>query len=439
MSNSNFRGIFVSFYRQLVYLILCFIFVQVFSFTYNFMSGFNRTSIVIVSTFVVASILLSKIYGRLEIGIKKNRAIFHSLTLTILITDIITFMSFVIMSFNVHHSFLKDISSLIIIFIVQLFALKLLISLGNHLYFINYTPGRSVIINNESFYIDKITKYLDHHKKQYQLVEILDSPSFSEIDINKYDHFFLLDMDETFTFELVSNCYMMQKEIMTNYSYYDIIQDNKSTFIIDDLLMNVYRPLKINPMQSIIKRLIDIAGSTIALILFSPFLFGAALAIKIEDKGPIFFKQKRLTRDGRTFEIYKLRSMKLHASDKPAEKDDDRITKVGKVIRRLRIDETPQLINILKGDMSLVGPRAFSKVELEEIVETLPQFALRLNVKAGLTGYAQIFGKYNTDPKSKLIFDLKYIENFSIINDIKLMLQTPIVLLKKDSTEAYDK
>lgn len=182
----------------------------------------------------------------------------------------------------------------------------------------------------------------------------------------------------------------------------------------------------------------DILGAIILLILSIPIYIVIGIAIKIEDKGPILYSQTRLTKDAKEFKIYKFRSMVVDAGNQSAEIDDDRITKVGHVIRKLRIDELPQAINILKGDISLVGPRPESITNIEKYRKELPDFDLRLQVKGGLTGYAQIFGKYNTTPQMKLLLDLKYIEDFSIFEDIKLLLQTLMVFVRPDSTEGFD-
>ena len=157
------------------------------------------------------------------------------------------------------------------------------------------------------------------------------------------------------------------------------------------------------------------------------------------DGGTVFFKQKRATQYGRVFYVYKFRTMKEHVENRSATSDDDRITKVGKVLRKTRLDEVPQLFNILKGDMSFVGPRPEMLENVKSYTSELPEFKYRLRAKAGLTGYAQIAGKYNTSPKDKLILDMMYIENYSFRTDIKLLFQTAIVLLKKDSTEGFQK
>ena len=152
--------------------------------------------------------------------------------------------------------------------------------------------------------------------------------------------------------------------------------------------------------------------------------------------------QKRLTIDGRVFEVYKFRSMIVDAEKdgvaRLASKNDNRITPIGKFIRAVRLDELPQLLNILKGDMSIVGPRPERPEIAKEYEKTMPEFAYRLKVKAGLTGYAQILGKYNTTPRDKLLLDMMYIEKYSLFLDIKLMLMTIKILFMSESTEGID-
>lgn len=222
---------------------------------------------------------------------------------------------------------------------------------------------------------------------------------------------------------------------------------------VGDLMMDAARPthmfhlsvLKVgrsmaSPEYLFIKRAMDIVLSLIALLITSPLFLVISAAIKATDGGPVFYKQCRLTKDGRRFDIIKFRSMKVDA-----EKDgvarlstgetDDRITPVGRVIRKFRLDELPQLINILKGDLSICGPRPERPEIAAQYCETLPEFALRLQVKAGLTGYAQVYGKYNTSPYDKLQMDLMYIAHQGILEDLKLMLATVKVLFVPESTE----
>ena len=178
------------------------------------------------------------------------------------------------------------------------------------------------------------------------------------------------------------------------------------------------------------------------LVLLSPLLVIVALLIKIEDGGKIFFIQDRVTKDNKIFKILKYRSMKQEKDTnvvRPTGQDDDRVTKVGKFIRNTHIDELPQLINVLIGDMSIVGPRPERIEHVELYKKEISEFGYRLKVKAGITGLAQIYGKYNTTAYDKLKLDLIYIKNYSLLFDIELILKTFKVLLLKDNTEGFDK
>lgn len=194
------------------------------------------------------------------------------------------------------------------------------------------------------------------------------------------------------------------------------------------------------PEYLVLKRFFDILLSLLLLILTSPIFLVTAIAIKATDHGPVFYKQTRLTKDGKEFQIIKFRSMRVDAEKDgqavlSAGEKDDRITPVGRVIRKCRIDELPQFINILKGDLSLVGPRPERPEIAAQYMETLPEFALRLQAKAGLTGYAQVYGKYNTTPYDKLVMDLMYIAKPSIVEDFKIIFATLRVLFLPESTE----
>lgn len=234
------------------------------------------------------------------------------------------------------------------------------------------------------------------------------------------------------------------------------VENNIGTFVIPrigDTIMSGAYPMHMfhlpmlkvgryhpQPEYLFIKRLLDIVISAIALVVLSPIFLVTAIAIKATDHGPVFYKQIRLTKDGKEFGILKFRSMRVDA-----EKDgvarlssgehDDRITPVGKVIRACRIDELPQLLNILKGELSIVGPRPERPEIAAQYCKEMPEFSLRLQAKAGLTGYAQIYGKYNTTPYDKLVMDLMYIAHPSIVEDLKIMFATVKVLFMPESTE----
>jgi lipopolysaccharide/colanic/teichoic acid biosynthesis glycosyltransferase len=191
----------------------------------------------------------------------------------------------------------------------------------------------------------------------------------------------------------------------------------------------------------VFKRIFDLVFALLFLGILLPFYLIIGLAVALEDGFPVFYRPQRGGYRGKPFRIFKFRSMVKNA-DKigggTTALNDPRITKVGNVIRAIRVDELPQILNILKGDMSIVGPRPERVENVQEYMEQFPEFAFRLKVKGGLTGYAQIYGKYNTSAYDKLRLDLMYIENYSILLDIKLILLTLRIILKKESTEGFE-
>ncbi len=248
---------------------------------------------------------------------------------------------------------------------------------------------------------------------------------------------YLYEVNEELRQELLLYCEKKRKDIHFSLSIADISLRgcDVSHFFDTPFLRN--RKADVQWYYPIIKRFFDIILSLIALVIASPFMLITAIAIKIEDGGHVFYTQKRLTAKNKTFSIIKFRSMKENSEDvaRLASEGDDRITKVGHVIRRFRIDEIPQLFNILKGDMSIVGPRPERPEIASEYEKELPEFAMRLKVKAGLTGYAQVYGKYNTTPLDKLKLDLIYISQRSVMMDLQIMFYTVKILFIPESTE----
>ena len=222
----------------------------------------------------------------------------------------------------------------------------------------------------------------------------------------------------------------------------DVILMGAEELHVFDSPMLLTREYSLTVEQRIIKRCIDVFGALVLLVAASPFMLLTALAIKLYDHGPILYRQVRCTQDQREFHIMKFRSMRTDAEKdgvaRLAQKNDDRITPVGKFIRKCRLDELPQLVNILKGDMSFIGPRPERPEIIAQYLEVMPEFAYRMKVKAGLAGFAQVYGKYNTSPYDKLKLDLTYIENYSVMLDVKLMLLTLKILFWPDSTEGVE-
>lgn len=239
---------------------------------------------------------------------------------------------------------------------------------------------------------------------------------------------------------LAEHCLQVQKEIYFTPKLDDIVLLGCQPKHLLDTPLFRYDYVSYKKAEYKLKRVFDILFSLILLVVTAPIMLLTALAIKLEDKGPVFYKQARCTKDAKVFEIYKFRSMIVDAEKNgfiPCTSGDKRITKVGKVIRMTRIDELPQIINILKGDMSFVGPRPERVEHVEQYTKELPEFAYRMRVKGGLTGYAQIYGKYNTSAYDKLRLDLMYIENQSFLLDLKILMLTFKIMFVPESTEGF--
>ena len=261
--------------------------------------------------------------------------------------------------------------------------------------------------------------------------------------IMAYDGAIICDIPGSLRNDILKYCYDNGKRTYVTPKVSDIIIRSGENLHVFDTPLLLCRNTGLTFEQKVLKRIVDILLSLIALVLTSPFMLITAIAIKAYDKGPVFYKQARVTKDGKVFDIIKFRSMIPNAEadgkSRPAVSDDERITPIGKVIRAIRFDEMPQIFNILKGDMSIVGPRPERVEHVEKYTKEMPEFAYRLKVKAGLTGYAQVYGKYNTTSYDKLKLDLFYIENYSLRTDIRLIFMTIKVLFMKESTEGFDK
>lgn len=265
---------------------------------------------------------------------------------------------------------------------------------------------------------------------------------FDELDSGLYNFVFLLGVASSERNDIIKYCISNDIEVCVRPNIGDFLIQSGHIAQIDHLPVMFLGRGKSGVFYLGLKRFLDIFFSFLALFVLSPVLLLTALAIKLEDGGVIFYKQDRYTINGKVFSIYKFRSMKENADNGGTEgiitlQNDARITRVGRVIRRCRIDELPQLLNILKGDMSIVGPRP-ERIEAADIYQKdIPEFKLRLQVKAGLTGYAQVYGKANSDPYDKLQMDLYYIGQQSIVTDMKIVLATIKIVFMPESTEGF--
>ena len=402
---------------------------------------FSRTSGVTMLTFVTVGLGMLAAYGRYDIGKRKSKPIIYSIGLATVITDVVTYIELSIMNTNTANNekfVFEDLGIFVLVIVMQVLYIVFMVYLGNYIYFRMNKPEKSCIITGSQESLNQVYYGINKFKLQYDIKFIID---YREKKYKKYidqcDTVFLYDVPVIKRKEIIEYCYQKMKNIYFNPEISDVVEMNAKHVILDDVSLINFNVKELTIEQKFIKRMMDIVVSSLMMIISLPVWIVSSIAIKANDGGKIFFKQKRATKDGRVFEVYKFRTMKENVINHSVTSDDDRITNIGRILRKTRMDELPQILNILKGDMSLVGPRPEMLENVYSYTKKIPEFEYRLRVKAGLTGYAQIAGKYNTSPRDKLILDLMYIENYTIWKDIKLLLQTLIVFFKSDSTEAF--
>ncbi len=419
------------------------IFFGIFGINNPWLFNLSRTTGVTMVTFVVLGIALMSVYGGYSIGTQKSKPIVHSMALATIMTDLVTHLQLSIMNTsekNNDHFVYETPHLLLLVIVLQILVIVFFAYFGNYVYFSLEPPEKCCVISSSRQSLGNIIPKIKRFKKQYEIDEIIryNDPQVLDV-ILRSNTVFLYDVPAKERNDLISFCYQTQKNLYYNFETIDVVSQGAKYVTLDDKSMVMYMAKDLTMEQRIVKRLTDLAVSIVGLVLTSPVMLGCAIAIKLDDGGKVFYKQKRLTKYGRVFEVYKFRTMKeANSINKSVTENDDRITRVGKVLRKFRIDELPQLLNILVGDMTVVGPRPEMLENVEKYTEELPEFSYRLRMKAGLTGLAQISGKYNTSPKDKLVMDLMYIENYSIWQDFKLIFQTITVFLKaSESTEAF--
>lgn len=333
---------------------------------------------------------------------------------------------------------------IILLMFIDMVVAVVFVFIYNNIYKKVYPPHNMLMIFGNDNAVGMKIK-MDTLKQKYKVEKLISAGEGLEKiceEIPKYESVIINDVEAELRNDILKFCYTNGIRTYVVPKITDIIMRGATPVTAFDTPMLLVKGTGLNIGQRFLKRAMDIAISLVGLIVASPVMLVIALAIKLEDKGPVFYKQKRVTLNGKEFDILKFRSMIVNAEKDgrsiPATGRDPRITKVGNIIRALRIDELPQIINILKGDMSVVGPRPERVEHVEKYSEEIKEFPYRLKVKGGLTGYAQIYGKYNTNAYDKLRLDLMYIENYSIFLDIRLIILTVRILLSKESTEGFD-
>ena len=397
---------------------------------------YRRGHWLVIFLFFVLFVLCGRTYDAFVISYYKISEMIESQILAAVVTDFCMYILVWLLSLYV-----PDIKPFLLMFATQI-AIAVLWSVSSHkAYFRLYPPVKTFIVWD-------MREGMDDLINEYSL-----SQKFSVLgDCHVNDCVDNLSVLDGYEAVFISGVHSKDRNTIIKYC----VANGIAAFIIPrigDIMMSGAKRMHLfhlpilklskydpSPYYLMLKRFFDIVISLLMLIVLSPLLLVTAICVKCTDGGPIFYKQERLTKDGRVFKIIKFRSMIVNAeSDGIARlstgENDERVTRIGRFIRKTRIDELPQLINILKGDMALVGPRPERPEIAAQYEEDLPEFRLRLQAKCGLTGYAQVYGKYNSTPYDKLQMDLMYIANPSIREDISIIFATLKILFMKESTE----
>ena len=403
--------------------------------------GFTgRSTLLTVGTlFTILYYFLARMYQAHKIGLYRLVELSFSQMLSYGLADLVLLTATFFWFHNLERVRLRYFA---LGLLLQFVVITLIIFILNRLYARFDTPRRILILFGANDYI-RLKSKMDDKKRRYDIVGCLpDSTDFAAVEETictaAVQDVYLYKVSRAVEVRTILYCRAHHIDVHTSIELdHLLLLDNEISHTFDTPF---YRNPKTPVMwyYPIVKRVSDIVIAGLGLIVLSPILLVTAAAIRLEDHGPVFYRQKRLTENGRAFDIIKFRSMRVNAEQGGAQLStvhDDRITKVGRIIRKVRIDELPQLINILKGDMTIVGPRPERPEIMEQYLRELPEYGLRLQVKAGLTGYAQVYGKYNTVPEDKLKLDLIYIAKRSVQFDLQIIFYTLKIIFIPESTE----
>jgi len=425
---------FLVYFIDVVIVILSIYLTFMIKFNFN-PPSFNYDSFVLIAPWIVISYLvLMFVFGLSEILKQSLGETIYSVFLTIIALMFFTaFITFFLRGFSYPRTVL------ILSTIIQFFTLSIWRYVVWKIKRRSHGVKNSLVIGNDSAeYISK--KILLKQRELYKIKYVCCS---SSSNIHKYledvDVVFLCnDVDLNIKRDVVDRCLTDRKSIYIIPDIYEIALLGSKLNKADDIPMLKLKKLGMTFEQRAAKRFADIIISIIGIILSSPIMLIMAVLIKAYDNGNILYKQERVTVNEKRFNVLKFRTMVMNAEKLSgpvlAGEDDPRITRIGRFMRSTRIDELPQLLNILKGDMSLVGPRPERPYFVEQFKNEIPDFKYRTIVKAGLTGLAQVWGKYTTTPEDKVRYDIIYIKNYSIILDLKLILQTIKIMFMKESS-----
>ena len=394
---------------------------------------FCAVYIVIFSLFLYA-------FDALKYGVYRKTNLITAQILATLATLFIVYLQIVLLSAE-----FITVIPLIFAFFADI-AVIILITVGSNWLIKMLFPAKKTLIIYDQYSPEAFIEKLKTRKDKFEISEVVNVDiglEKLEESIKQSESVIIYDIHSEKRNKIIKICFANNIRTYATTKVSDILIRGAETLHMFDTPLLLYRNIGLTFEQRFFKRTFDIVFSAIMLVLTSPILLLSAIAIKLYDGGPVFFRQARTTIDGKVFNIHKFRSMIVDAekegSPKPAEDNDPRITPIGKFLRTTRLDELPQFIDILVGNMSIVGPRPERIEHTEQYSKEISEFNYRLKVRAGLTGYAQLYGKYNTTPYDKLQLDLMYIQNYSFLLDIRLILMTIKIMFMKESTEGFTK
>ena len=394
---------------------------------------------VLIAIYGLMFAMFAKLYGGLKVGYLKRIDVFYSLTLALLCTNAVEYLEITLIN-----RWFLSIWPMIEMTMIQLILIIIWIFGSRYIYSKLYRARKLLVIYGDRDPGDDLIHKMNSRKDKYEISgKVHVSKGEKEIHrmMRDYDGVIIWDLPSTERNRYLKFCFAHSIRCYVSPKISDIILMGSERIHLFDTPLLMSRNMGLSVDQRVAKRVLDILVSGIGIIITSPIMLIIAIAVKAYDKGPVFYFQDRLTIGGTPFKICKVRSMCVDSEKngaRLASKHDSRITPVGRVLRNLHLDELPQLFNVFKGDMSLVGPRPERKMIMHEYEKELPEFYYRLKVKAGLTGYAQVYGKYNTTPYDKLKLDLFYIENYSFLLDIKLIFMTVKIFFQKEVSEGVD-
>ena len=395
-----------------------------------------RGHLFVMGMYIVVLLFLGQVFGGITVGVRKAGEVMFSFLFAAIMSGVFFYFIVTLLSYKI-----PTVLPLIAAVAGEIAFSGIWISLTAKFYRNRFKPY-SVLLIYKGESIENFREKLATRKDQFHIaasVNIREGEEKIKEAVNKYNTVMLWDIPSGYRNQIFKQCYEKSKRIYVMPKISDIILNGSEAVHLFDtpLLLTEANPLQYE--ERVLKRLMDIVIALCLIVLTSPIMLVTALSIRLYDGGPALYSQIRCTKGARKFKIYKFRSMIVNAESRGeavlASEADPRITPIGRFIRACRIDELPQLFNVLNGDMSFVGPRPERPEFIEKYVETMPEFAFRMKVRAGITGYAQLYGKYNTLPYDKLKFDLYYIEQYSLWLDIKLMILTIKILFTKESTE----